>query len=208
MSRHRAMLTGAMLLAVAFFGHSIVLLVLEPAMGFREFGDFFDLGKIVPALSSAAWRLGNVLHLLVGFGLLFFGSGLRSADAPAPKMAAACAFAAAPLFMTVGMTGIVGDQLVDLLADAAERDAALLGLLLGARTALLYAAVALLGGMLIALSLEASWLPRWLRIAGAAVGVAALSFAALPMPVPLFLLAWSAALLVVTWRGPERPGTR
>jgi hypothetical protein len=189
------LLVGSALLTIAFLSHSVVLLVFEPAMGFKEFADFFDLEKIVPALGSTAWYVGNVMHLLVGFGLLFLASGVRTAGLPRSVLTAAFGFAAAPLFVIVGMSGFVGDQLVTLLTDIGERDAALLGLVVGSRTMVLYAAVALFGAMVLAISAQTDFVPHWLRILGLPVGIAALLFVIVPTPVPLILFIWSAGLL-------------
>ena len=68
MNNQRELVVGSTLLAIAFLSHSLVLLIFEPAMGFKEFSDFFDLEKIVPALSSKVWYVGNVMHVLFGFG--------------------------------------------------------------------------------------------------------------------------------------------
>ena len=186
------LLVGSGLLAVAFLCHTVVLLVFEPAMGFAKFSDFFDLEKIVPALSSTAWYVGNVMHVLVGFGLLLFASGVRTADISKPVLTAAFGFSAAPLFAMVGMSGFVGDQIVTILADSGQSDAALLGLVVGARTMVLYAAAAMFGGMVLSISAQPSFAPRWLRIVGIPVGLAALLFVLVPTPLPLILLVWSA----------------
>ena len=55
MNNRGELIVGSALLTIAFLSHSVVLLVFEPGMGFREFSDFFNLEKIVPALSSTAW---------------------------------------------------------------------------------------------------------------------------------------------------------
>lgn len=193
------MIVGSALLAFAFLCHSIVLLVVEPAMGFREFSDFFDLEKVIPALSSRAWYVGNIMHVAIGFGLLLLASGIHSASIPRAVLTASFGFAAAPLFVVIGMSGFVGDQLVGLLVDNAERDAALLGLI-GARTMMLYAAVAVFGGMILAISAPSDFMPRWLRLLGLPAGIAALIFAIVPTPIPLILFIWSAALLFCLWR--------
>ena len=152
MNNRGELFIGAALLASALLVHSVVLLVFEPAMGFKEFSDFFDLEKIVPALSSTAWYVGNVMHIVVGIGLLFAASGIHTAEISKPVLTAAFGFSAAPLFVVIGMSGFVGDQLVSLLSDGDERDAALLGAVVGSRTMVLYAAVALFGGMILAIS--------------------------------------------------------
>ena len=186
---------GSAVLTISLLAHSVVLLVFEPAMGFKEFSDFFNLHKIVPALGSSAWFVGNIMHVLLGFGLLLLASGIQTISISKPVLTAAFGFAAAPLFILVGMSGFVGDQLVTHLTDNAERDAALLGLMIGARTMVLYAAVALFGGMVLAFSAQIGIVPRWLRILGIPVAVAALLFVLIPTPIPLILFAWSAALL-------------
>lgn len=195
MNNRGELFIGAALLASAFLIHSVVLVVFEPAMGFKEFSDFFDLEKIVPALSSTAWYVGNVMHILVGLGLLFVASGLQTAEISRPVLTAAFGFAAAPLFVVIGMSGFLGDQLVRIYTDNAERDAALLGLIVGARTMVLYAAAALFGGMVLAISAQKNFVPRWLRILGVPVGIAAVLFVLVPTPIPLILFVWSAGLL-------------
>ena len=80
MNNRSELFVGSALLTLAFLSHSVVLLVFEPEMGFREFSDFFDLEKIVPALGSMAWFVGNVMHVLIGFGLLLLASGICTAD--------------------------------------------------------------------------------------------------------------------------------
>ena len=194
MKNHGEILVGSALLTIAMLSHSVVLLVFEPTMGFREFSDFFDLEKIIPALGSTAWYVGNVMHVLIGFGLMLVASGIQTAGIPRPALTAACGFAAAPLFVVVGMSGFVGDQLVTHLTDSGQRDAALLGLV-GSRTMVLYAAVALFGGMVLAISAQSDCVPRWLRLLGVPVGMAALLFVIVPTPLPLILFVWSAGLL-------------
>jgi hypothetical protein len=195
MKKNGEILVGSALLTIALLSHSVVLLVFEPTMGFREFSDFFDLEKIIPALGSTAWYVGNVMHVLVGFGLLLIASGMHKASIPRPVLTAAFGFAAAPLFVVVGMSGFVGDQLLTHLTDSGQRDAALLGLVFGSRTMVLYAAVALFGGMVLAMSAQSDCVPRWMRILGVPVGMAALLFVIVPTPVPLILFVWSAGLL-------------
>jgi len=196
MNNRRELIAGLALLTMAFLGHSIVLIVFEPAMGFREFSDFFDLEKIVPALGSTAWYVSNVMHVLVGLGLLLFATGVQSSGIPRPFLIVAFGIAAAPLFVMLGMSGFVGDQLVALLTDIGERDAALLGLIVGARTMVLYAGVALFGGMVLVISVQAGFVPRWLRVLGVPVGTAALAFVVIPTPIPLIFFIWSAAMLI------------
>ena len=187
---------GSATLSFAFLLHSVILLILEPAMGFQEFADFFDLEKIIPALNSGAWLVGNLMHVLTGFGLLFLAAGVASLDIQRPGASAAFGFAAAPLFVIIGMSGFVGQQLVGLLADTAQRDAALLGMIIGSRTMILYAAIALFGGMILMLSAQPRRLPLWLRLYGVIAGVAALVFALFPTPIPLILFLWCVAFLL------------
>ena len=187
---------GSLLLSIAFLVHSFVLLVLEPAMGFREFADFFDLEKVLPALGSTAWSIGNLMHLLAGFGLLFLAAGIQSANIQRSAVTAAFGFAAAPLFVVIGMSGFVGNQLVGVLTETAQRDAALLGMIMGSRTMILYAAMALFGGMIILLSFQSGLINRWLRIYGVLAGVAALIFAFFPTPIPLIFFLWCVAFLL------------
>lgn len=195
MNNRAELFIGSALLTFAFLTHTVVLLVFEPAMGFKEFSDLFDLQKIVPALGSTAWYVGNTMHVVVGFGLLLVASGIHTASIARPVVTAAFGFAAAPLFVVVGMSGFVGDQLLTVLTDIGERDAALLGLVVGSRTMVLYAAIALFGGMVLAISATTDFVPRWLRVLGIPVGAAALLFVVIPTPMPLILLVWSASLL-------------
>ena len=189
------LIIGAALISFAFMIHSLVLIVFEPAMGFKEFSDFFDLDKIMPALGSTAWKIGNTMHVLLGFGLILLASGIRTAPIPKPVLTAAFGFAAAPLFVLVGMSGFVGEQLLTLLSDPVERDAAILGLMVGSRTTVLYAAVALFGAMVLTISAQKDFVPPWMRILGLPVGVATLLFVLVPTPIPLLLFLWSAAFL-------------
>jgi hypothetical protein len=62
----------------------------------------------------------------------------------------------------------------------------------------LYAAVALFGGMVLAMSAQSDSVPRWMRILGVPVGMAALLFVVIPTPLPLILFVWSAGLLFST----------
>ena len=195
MENRGELIVGSALLTIAFLGSSIVLLVFEPAMGFREFSDFFDLEKIVPALDSKTWCVGNILHMLIGIGLMFLASGIHTAKISNPVLTAAFGFAAAPLFFIVGMSGFVGDQILTHLNKIEERDAALLGLLVGSRTMVLYAAAALFGSMVLSISAQTAFAPLWLRILGVPVGIAAFLFVLVPTPIPLILFVWSAALL-------------
>ncbi len=192
---------GAALITSSMLISSVVLLVLEPNMGFTSFADFYDLQKVVPALSSWEWRIGNVAHLLDGFGLLFLSSGIRTMKLQRSAIISSIGLAAAPLFIVIGMSGFVGDQLISLLADESERNAALLGLIMGSRTMVLYAAVSLFGAMVLAFSAENQFGPRWLRILGVPVGLCGLLFVFFPTPVPAILLIWSAAFLTTIFRG-------
>ncbi len=196
----RQILIGALLITSAMLIGSTVLLVFEPAMGFKSFADFFVLQKVTPALSSWTWRIGNIAHILDGFGLILLCSGIRASKFRLSATISSFGLAAAPLFVVVGMSGFVGDQLLTLLADAGERDAALLGLIIGSRTMVLYAAVALFGAMVLAISADSHFVPRWLRILGVPVGVSGLLFVFLPTPVPAIFLVWSAAFLITICR--------
>ena len=93
------------------------------------------------------------------------------------------------------MSGFLGDQLVSIYKDDAERDAALLRLIVGSRTMVLYAAAALFGGMVLAISAQTDFVPRWLRFLGVPVGIAGVLFVLVPTLLPLILFLWSAGLL-------------
>ena len=183
----------AVLLTIIFIGHSLVLAALEPAMGFRNVADFFDLDKVMPALESAAWFASNTLHVATGATLLFFQSGIRSLPGQFSTAAANFCFAAAPLFVITGMAGFVGDQLLWILeSNPAGRDASLYGLL-AARMMVLAAAVALFGMMILAISLDRNLVATWLRVPGVPIGLAAVLFLLVPTPVPLLFLVWLIA---------------
>ena len=187
---------GSLLLTAALLCHSVILLVFEPALGFREFSDFFDLRKIIPALGSTAWTVGSAMHILVGFGLLFVSVGVRGANVDRGNLIQAFGLMAAPLFVIVGMSGFVGEQLLFLLTDQVEKDAAILGLMVGTRTAVLYSAATFFGGMILAISASTDFAAKWLRILGVPIGVSAMLFAYIPIPMPVILFIWSFALFV------------
>lgn len=195
MTHQRYFLLGAIVLAATMTGHSINLLVIEPQMGFRELSDFFDIDKVLAASGSAAWYIGNVLHVLAGLGMLFIYSGFGAAAKPEPVLAKSFALAAAPLFVVVGLSGFVLDTLPELLPDPSARNAAIYGLL-ATRTALLGGAVALFGFLIAALSLERHVVAGWLRILGIPVSIAAIVFMLVPTPIPALLAIWSVGLAV------------
>ena len=193
MNTQRQWYSGAAMLVPIFLGHSVILLFLEPAMGFKNMADFFDLAKVVPALGSAAWFVSNMLHIALGTTLLLFQSELRQPDATRRDFAADCCLAAAPLFVVVGMSGFVGEALLNIMqANSAGRDAALYGLL-AVRTMVLIAGVALLGLMILSVSLRKNMAKSWLRLLGLPIGLAALLFVLVPTPAPVLLFVWFLA---------------
>ncbi len=192
---------GSLLLTAALLCHSVVLLVFEPAMGFREFSDFFELQKILPALGSVAWSVGSSMHILVGIGLVLIAAGVRNSNADRHILIGSFALVAAPLFVIVGMSGFVGEQLLFLLTDNSEKEATILALMVGTRTTILYSAATMFGGMVLATSASTDFVPMWLRILGVPIGISALLFAFVPLPMPLILFVWSLGLFLCKMKG-------
>lgn len=198
----------ALLIAAIWLGHSVILLFLEPGMGFHELADYFDLARVVPALGSIVWFVSNTLHVAMGVALLFFQSALRQAGNKRHLLAADAGIVTAPLFVVVGMSGFVGQHLVEILrTDRAALDASLYGLL-AVRTYIMTGAIALYGLMVVAISLRADNVAVWMRALGTVVGLAGIVFVLIPLPVPVLFLAWSVAFSV--WnrkQAPHLPGS-
>lgn len=194
----RIHLTGASIIALSFLVHSFVLVVLEPAMGFHHFSDYTDLRKVMPALGSVAWAVSNVDHLVLGLGLALFTAGTRFEESAALRVARVFGVAASCLFVVVGMSGIVGNKLTNLM-DAGSAETAILGLI-GFRMTLLYAAVACFGALILALSASPRIGRIWIRVLGAAVGLLALLFPWVATPVPLLIFVWSVCYLILETR--------
>ena len=182
-----------LLIAAIWLGHSMILLYFEPAMGFHELADYFDLTKVVPALGSVVWKASSTLHVAMGVALLFLQSALRNVGSERLLLAADAGLITAPFFIVVGLSGFVGQLLVELLrTDPVALDASLYGLL-AVRTYTLAGAVALFGLMVLLISLRADTVAAWMRGLGIFVGLAAIVFVFFPLPVPLLFLAWSVA---------------
>jgi hypothetical protein len=71
---------AAAFLAIGFGFISLVLLVIEPRMGFATLADYFDPSKVFAAAASPAWILGDIVY--IGFGVALAYLAVTSADAP------------------------------------------------------------------------------------------------------------------------------
>lgn len=190
-------LTAIILLTVVALTQSVILLAIEPGMGFRGVADYFDLEKVVPASSSTAWNLSNLSHLVQGGALLILCTAYRSSSNASKTTIAMLALVAAPLSMVVGLSGFVLEFLVHLLPDGAARDASLYGLL-ATRTTLLVTVVAILGLLFLTFSLSRELVASWLRLLGLPIGVAAILFVFYPTPMPLLLFVWWLSYFIET----------
>ncbi|MCB1120118.1 MAG: hypothetical protein KJT03_01105 [Verrucomicrobiae bacterium] len=61
--------SAAVCLALSFAAISLILLVVEPRMGFTETADYFNPVKLQAASTSGVWLTGDILYLLMGLAL-------------------------------------------------------------------------------------------------------------------------------------------
>ena len=179
---------AAAFLAIGFGFISLVLLVIEPRMGFATLADYFDPSKVFAAADSPAWILGDIVY--IGFGVALAYLAVTSADAP---LRAAGLMAAVGFFL-VGCLGRVAGGITGFVAATNQEEAALLGLL-SVRLAVLRTSVFSLGIVAWRTTVtEAGRGPGpvlW-RGFGLLVLAASIAFVFVFLPVPLLFAVWAA----------------
>ena len=61
-------------LALAFIAVSVVLLFVEPGMGFAGVADSFDPAKVLLGAASSAWLVGDLIYLGFGVALVYLAA--------------------------------------------------------------------------------------------------------------------------------------
>lgn len=190
---------AASFLAAGFAFVTFTFVVLEPRMGFTELADFFDPTKVFAAARTAAWIVEDVVYF--GCGVALVHLGLSSDD----RYARTSGIVAGVCLFVVGCMGRVIGGLPDLVADAGQRNAAVLGIL-SARLAVLRTTVFAAGVLAWRTSLQ-SVARGGVAIAWRGLGVLMLVgctvFLFVFVPVPLLITAWAAWLAVRLARAGE-----
>ena len=194
------------LLAFAFAGHLIDVLVLEPRLGFPSPQDFYDVDKILPVVDHYVWQLGGFYHLLAGVAILVLAREPVARDHPLAPYATTLGIMSATLFIVVFMTNRVGMRELGFIAALELGDMQPThGAYLILRSIVLFTAVTLLGAFLLigngARVLMASdrGVARYL---GMATGLVCLLITLLPI-VPVIILAiiaWGIIAGVVAFK--------
>ncbi len=184
---HRQTVAAAFL-ALGFATVSAIFILVEPGMGFAGFADYFDPAKVIDAAPSVAWMLGDLIYL--GFGVALFVLAISAAE-PARRSSA---LIAAALFFFIGCLGRILAVLPSMIADKADLEAAVLGLL-PVRFAALRVTVFALGVYAWRTTVEPGAGLLW-RGLGLLVLVAAVVFLFRFIPVPLLFMVWALVFAV------------
>ena len=204
-ARNRIVRAAPLLLAFAFTGHLIDVLVLEPRLGFSSFRDFYDAEKLLPVVGHPLWRLSGFYHLLAGVAILILAGQPTQKDHALARYATIFGTTAGLAFMVVFVTNLVGLRELALIAylDLAEIQPTHSAYLI-MRSIVLSSALVFLGLFFIigngARVLLASdrMAARYL---GLFCGVACLSIPVLPFGAPvmmLTLIAWGVVSGIVS----------
>jgi len=185
------MIAGAFL-ALGFGAVSVILLFVEPGMGFAQVADFFDPAKVLTGAASLAWLSEDLIYL--GFGVALGFLAVQSDD----RYLRASGLVAATLFFLIGNLGRVLAVLPDLIAEPGQLHAAVLGLL-PVRLAALRTCVFALGIFAWRTTREpaseGNGTRAW-RSLGYVVLGGAIVFLFVFIPVPLLFAVWAAWLTV------------
>ena len=145
------------LIGIAFAGHLVNVIVVEPTLGFSTPDDFRNFDQIRPHLNAWVWSLGAFYHAVVALSLAGIAAGIRGKDRAGPdfrRLGALLATISAAFFLLVAAINVAGFGEVAAIAPD-QPDQAKSGYygLLAVRAAVLSAAVFALGGSLVCLSL-------------------------------------------------------
>jgi hypothetical protein len=186
MMRGRTVAGGFLVIGFGFI--SLVLLVIEPRMGFATVADYFDPSKVFAASAAAPWILGDIFYL--GFGVALVYLAVTSVD----EYLRAAGLVAAAGFFLVGCLDRVAASIPVFVGDTNQQEAALIGLL-SVRLAVLRTSVFSLGIVAWRTTVtkagraQGSVLWRGLGLLVLAVSVA---FVFVFLPVPVVFAVWAA----------------
>ena len=182
-------------LGLAYAVSAVILLLVEPRMGFRHMLDFWNPELVVPALSSTAWLVSDLCHLASGVLLLVLAdSPAAAAPCGTSRLVSIFGQVAGAVFVLLAMIDRAGAWLPSMVVGPQMLDTLAVGFI-ATRLGVLFAALFFLGGF-IALT---AWhgrraLPAWFLVLSVIVAAAALVFAIVPMPIPVALAIWAFAL--------------
>jgi hypothetical protein len=193
-------------LGTAYAASAVILLVVEPGMGFRGFQDFWKPDLVVPALTSTAWLISDLCHLLSGALLIVLAASLRQPAASPSRLLPMLGLAAGMTFVLVAMIDRAAAWLPHMVVQPVMLATLAVGFV-ATRTGILLAALFFLGGFIAAIAwVGRRRLPVWFVILSFAVAIMAMGFVLVPTPVPLALSAWAFALAWVWWSEPGDSG--
>lgn len=189
----------ALILALDFLFHTILLLFVEPLMGFKGMGDYFDADLLMPALGSVQWQISNAFHMTAGILIPIIGISIVETSksllqATFNKVATFCGV----LFFIVGISGFAALNATNWL-DPEKLEIALTGFSIFRYTFLL-AAVVCLSIFIIILSWigkKHNLFPGWFTYFSYLIAIALLAFIFIPLPVPLILFVWSTLFGII-----------
>ena len=196
------------LLAIAFAGHLIDVLVLEPRLGFSSSDDFYDAGKFLAVIGHPVWKIGGFFHLLAAFSILILArEPTRQPAAVLARFATPVGVAAAVLFILVSLTNFVGLRELWVIANLDAADAeGIYGSFLVFRSVLLNGAILFLGCFLLLgngvrlIPASENAIARYL---GMAAGIACVLMPVAPSLAPAMILlvcGWGIASGILAFR--------
>jgi|GEM_PF-6539610 len=181
-----------------------IQLLFEPSMGFHRFVDFWNPTLVLPALTSIAWWVSDLCHLVNGLLLLFLAAALHVFTRTVQRAAGNLALAAGCVFVLLAMLDRAATLLPLAVPDSASLELSVVSYV-ATRTGVLFAGLFFLGAFVCTLAWShRSELPFWFKLLSALVGTAAIAFALFPTPIPLVLALWAFALASVWPRRSEQ----
>lgn len=183
---------AASFVAVGFVAISVILLFVEPGMGFSSFPDYLDPDKVIPASTSLVWLAGDLVYL--GSAIAFVVMGSESED----RVVTGAALTAAVFFVLVASLDRILAQLPQAVPEREHLEAAVLGLIVTRFGALkvVVTAVAVFAWRSTA---GERWGPVW-RGAGLVLLASAAAFIFVFLPMPVVFALWFTSFAFVRSR--------
>ncbi len=203
-------------LALAFAGHLVNVVVLEPGLGFETPADYYDASRMLPVLDHWVWKLGAAYHLLAAIAILMLAcSSTADRTLLATRCASAAGAATFAMFVFVAMTNVVGMRELENVAALQPGEApALYGGMLVWRATALAVAIIMLGIFLLvgnALRTIPASGTTAARTLGLVAGTAWLSVPLAPALAPIAFLStigWGLVAAVQTARTATKAAAR